>query len=89
MIKLGLVDNMVYDVIPAVPLASGTTEVNASIFDVQCESISPFTLNVVTSGADPTWVVYRPQDSSLPIFTSQLPSTLLSQPVSQLTIGKS
>lgn len=43
--SLGLLDNMVYDVIPEVPSAVGQTVVNASIFNVQCESILPSTLD--------------------------------------------
>lgn len=33
---LGLQDNMVYDVIPQVAYANGTTAVNASVYDVDC-----------------------------------------------------
>lgn len=50
LIKLGLHDNMVYNVIPVVPFASGQTLVNTSIFDVQCESILLSSLTVVTTG---------------------------------------
>ena len=34
--QFGLQDNMVYDVIPIVPLAIGNTTVNATIFEPQC-----------------------------------------------------
>lgn len=78
LIKLGLHDNMVYDVIPVVPFASGQTVVNASIFDVQCESILPSSPTVITTGIvqDVAWSVnYHPLNANLPWFTSQLPST--------------
>lgn len=35
----GLVDNMVYDMIPTVPSASGITTVNASLYEVDCRAI--------------------------------------------------
>ena len=37
---LGLVDNIVYDVIPAIATAVGETLVNATIFEGQCEALS-------------------------------------------------
>ncbi|KIP03450.1 hypothetical protein PHLGIDRAFT_238213 [Phlebiopsis gigantea 11061_1 CR5-6] len=36
---LGLLDNMVYDIIPSVASAVGTTAVNASIYSVECMAI--------------------------------------------------
>lgn len=36
---LGLLDNMVYDVIPTVPSAVGNTTVNASVYEVNCAAL--------------------------------------------------
>lgn len=36
---LGLVDSMVYDVIPGIPSAIGNVSVNASIYEVQCSAL--------------------------------------------------
>ena len=38
--KLGLQGNMVYDVVPSVPAATGTTTVNASIYNVDCGAVA-------------------------------------------------
>ena len=61
---LGLLDNMVYDVIPQVAGATGNATVNASVYDVQCMSIPTMQileppsadgdseLNLVVTGTD-------------------------------------
>lgn len=36
---VGLSENMVYDIIPTIPAAVGTTTVNASVFDVECTAL--------------------------------------------------
>ena len=54
----GLIDNLVYDVIPLVPSATGNVTVNASLYDVQCMLTQPDNstlsvpgdLHVTTSG---------------------------------------
>lgn len=59
---LGLLDNMVYDVIPSVPSAQGEVMVNASIYDVQCSALPgaqqspPFTLKAGSGFNDPSIV---------------------------------
>ena len=37
--KIGLENNMVYDVIPLIPSAMGTVKVNASIYSVDCAAV--------------------------------------------------
>ncbi|GJE99694.1 hypothetical protein PsYK624_159650 [Phanerochaete sordida] len=44
--KIGLLDSMVYDVVPQVPGASGNATVNAAVYDVQCMALP----NVVIYG---------------------------------------
>ena len=41
---VGLVDNMIYDIIPSVSGAVGNATVNATIFEVQCQALPNVTL---------------------------------------------
>ncbi|GJE88180.1 hypothetical protein PsYK624_042630 [Phanerochaete sordida] len=41
--KIGLLENMVYDIIPEVPNAVGNTTVGASLYDVDCMTLPAFT----------------------------------------------
>ena len=68
---LGLQDNMVYDVIPAVPSANGTTTVNASVYDVDCGALpnaNPV-LNYFNTGLqrpgqpNETWLIFNIDNS--------------------------
>lgn len=71
---------MVYDIIPTVALALGETTINASIFDVSCESISPDILGIpmpanmsATASSDPSelpsGVYYLNMTNQLELFT--------------------
>lgn len=50
---IGLADNMVYDIIPTVPAATGRTTVNASVFEVECAAL-PQGLQAMLAGTDVT-----------------------------------
>ncbi|GJE98952.1 hypothetical protein PsYK624_151900 [Phanerochaete sordida] len=53
--KIGLLDNMVYDIVPQVPGAFGHATVNASIYDVQCMALPNIAKsNISTAGSTPT-----------------------------------
>lgn len=73
----GLIDNVVYDVIPQVPNASGNTTANATVFDVQCYAMpeAQFWFSEVTKMAsDGAWqwqLIYRlvRNNTDSPLFT--------------------
>ena len=48
--KVGLVDNMVYDIIPQIPGAFGNVTVNASVYEVQCMALPNITNEGVLLG---------------------------------------
>lgn len=62
---MGLLDNMVYDVIPTVTSAIGNTTVNATVFDIECTAI-PGAMQAAkmrgpeaSSGATPYWYIIQ------------------------------
>lgn len=53
---LGLRDNIVYDIIPSVPFANGSAQVNASVYNVDCAAIPATNLNATLTNAGSTGV---------------------------------
>lgn len=75
---MGLADNMVYDVIPAIPSAVGLTAVNASVYEVDCAALpnaaQQFNNTVLGSGNTRELLfAIAPDDDSL--FNLPLPCT--------------
>ncbi|GJE98956.1 hypothetical protein PsYK624_151940 [Phanerochaete sordida] len=53
--KVGLLDNIVYDILPQTPGALGNASVNASIYEVQCMALPNIVNgNIESSGSTPT-----------------------------------
>ena len=63
---IGLAENMVYDVIPIIPNAVGSTAVNASIYNVTCSALPAGDLSALiggTGGLVTIDLAYLPLDS--------------------------
>lgn len=74
--QLGLQDNMVYDVLPITPLATGNASVNATIFSVDC-GLVPGAHQSAQNGFDQsqqTWLFSASPDYSFVVTPSKKPT---------------
>ena len=63
---VGLVENMVYDIIPVVPQATGNTTVNASLYNVECAAVpnARYVSGAQVDPGEPTSVLFFTIDGS-------------------------
>jgi hypothetical protein len=75
---VGLVDNMIYDIIPIVQGAVGNAIVNATIFEVRCQALP----NVTATGVGSLTQQYNSQSFAFPFNISDDLTTIAVGPPS-------